>query len=629
MTKQTNLFGETGEENRASLPVLEIYKPSRQDLKTASMQLYRFTKAELQELATPFLKIARRNNVVYKGEVEKGTPIEIVTLLKSSQQAKDVWEKFMCIFFNRHNLPLMFRLKPESEMRLWRETLTRHFIHESEAEKILGAKCFKRKPSFYSYSRELSDVLGGWFKYVRGYLQNPDVKYPSKEYGYYLCFSSLMYHLLFPAFFPEMANVKGFNELPVDAKLKTYTSEQTIFSKMPLVASLYETGKLSAGGSKLTAAAVKSAQKVVGFQDMFADCGVDKKYGNQCAALVMNIYRDYRDCMGRKKIPSAIEDQLKGMIDNAVQSAEMLLPVLLSHITGFKRAKLNMTGLFYVATMIKTLFKEHCSDGWLRVEELVMWLRTVEDGAESNFIILRPLDMEAMDLYNNFTCRYIFLDSLVSDIAVPVVKGLLVMLAALGMVEVAYRDVAESDASFYDCVRFVRVTELGKYWLGLTDRYEPKLPEGKGPLFELDNERFIIKSVVADNPYEPILADFADRITPSLYRVSYESFLKGCNGLSDVERKIDSFRRFVCSEPSKEWTDLFDRLKRRCKPFLAPDSKYILFRIDAGDKDLQRLLLTDPEVRKLVLKAEGYMLLVKSDDADRLSKLLRKHGYLV
>lgn len=623
------MFEQTPMDESSSHSVLEIYKPSRQDLKTAALQLYRFTKAQLMEMGSPFLKMARRNTIVYKGEVEKGTPKEIAALVRSEAQTKAVWENFMCIFFNENNLPLMFRCMPEREIRLWREALSRHFVIESDADEILGVKCFRRKASYYSYSRELSDVLGGWFKYARGYAQENNVNYFSKEHCYYLCLSSLFYHLLLPEFFPDIAHIKGVEVLPADIALKTYTAEQTIFTKLPLVASLYETGKLSAGGAKLTAAAVKNAQKTIGLQEMFGDGDVDKKYGNQCAALVMNIYRDYRIYMGRKKLPSSFEDQLKGMVDNAVQSAECLLPVLLPYITGFKRTLLNMTGLFYVFSMMKSLLKEHWAEGWLRVDELVIRTRSIEDGAESNFIILRPVDMEHMDLYNNFADRRIFLDRLVSDIAQPVFRGVLVMLAALGMVEVAYTGVAEGDASFYDCVRYVRVTEFGKYWLGLTERYDPKLPEGTGPLFELDDEHLIIKSVADNNPYEPILADFADRITPTLYRVSYESFLKGCNCIDDVERKINSFHRFVCAKPSKAWSGLFDRLKQRCKPFLPPEAKYTLVRIDADDKDLQRLLLTNPELRRLVLKVEGYMLLVKSEDADKLAKLMRKHGYLV
>lgn len=57
--------------------------------------------------------------------------------------------------------------------------------------------------------------------------------------------------------------------------------------------------------------------------------------------------------------------------------------------------------------------------------------------------------------------------------------------------------------------------------------------------------------------------------------------------------------------------------------------KYTLLQIPADDKELQRVILTDPEIRKYTLKAEGFILLVRTFYKDKVMKALQKHGYLV
>ena len=236
--------------------------------------------------------------------------------------------------------------------------------------------------------------------------------------------------------------------------------------------------------------------------------------------------------------------------------------------------------------------------------------------------------MERMDLFNEYADRYIDLGNLVTDISLPVAKGLLFMFAAFGMVEAAYDEPSPDDASFYDGLCYVRLTPLGRYCLGLDDKYEPKVVADDAPVFELDDERLMIKSLKVPNPFETLVCDFADRITPTLYKVSFESMLKGCNNIHDVERKIDTFRRFVCAKPTEPWLQFFNVLRKRSSPFTAPSAKYVLLSISPDDKDLQHLLLSDPQLRQLIKKVEGYMVLVDKDNVDKLSAALRKHGYL-
>ena len=65
------------------------------------------------------------------------------------------------------------------------------------------------------------------------------------------------------------------------------------------------------------------------------------------------------------------------------------------------------------------------------------------------------------------------------------------------------------------------------------------------------------------------------------------------------------------------------------KPFMLPDSQYKFIRLSPDNHELQRLVLTEPSIRKYVLKDENYMLLIKADETKQFATALRKFGYLI
>ena len=58
-------------------------------------------------------------------------------------------------------------------------------------------------------------------------------------------------------------------------------------------------------------------------------------------------------------------------------------------------------------------------------------------------------------------------------------------------------------------------------------------------------------------------------------------------------------------------------------------TNYQQYRIDPKNTELIQLLTTDPKLRQMVTRAEGYLLLVKKDDLKKFTDELKKHGYLL
>lgn len=126
-------------------------------------------------------------------------------------------------------------------------------------------------------------------------------------------------------------------------------------------------------------------------------------------------------------------------------------------------------------------------------------------------------------------------------------------------------------------------------------------------MITLQNYSFFLKKQKITSSFTNIYANFAVRIT----------------------NKINLFRDYICKEPPANWEQFFKELENRCKPMKAPQKKYTLLQIPAGNKELQRIILTDPTIRKYTLKAEGFILLVESNNKGKVVEALKKYGYLL
>ena len=127
--------------------------------------------------------------------------------------------------------------------------------------------------------------------------------------------------------------------------------------------------------------------------------------------------------------------------------------------------------------------------------------------------------------YDSDTC--IEYSNIIEQLSEPFVKAMLFVLATFGIVEIAYREPQKGDKSYYDGLQYVRLTELGKYVLGISKDYTLNVTNDKGPAFELDDQRLLIKVADSKSPFIPMLKEFAVLVTPSLYRVDYDIFLMG------------------------------------------------------------------------------------------------------
>ena len=614
--------------------VVRLQKPTDRETNRMIGILSRETKGTLQQQALPFLALLREHRFAYDHGNETEEP-HIITLFRASKiHKKEEWEKLLALFLTPRNFFLIFTNMPQKEIDLWRETVRNGYFIDSEVDKMMGTKCFKQS-GWYSEKGSLIEPLNHYFSVIYR-------KANSEKDGFYRKQASFIYvepiyqKALLREFFPDLATVTGTDTLPSDASLTRYNGENTIFAKLPILGTLYEGKMLPHYIGKLPAATVKKAQKMMALPDFF------KTYpsGAQAqlsATLLLNYYVFFRCLLGRKKLPTDPAELAKSFFNQTfVQTPynDFTLPVLMPHIKGIKKSKLEPYNFTYVIGCLFDLLRKHHAKKWLSAEQLIMGIRTMDDPLDESFLLVSTYFIDDMDMRNGFIeskgkNSYIHPGNIIRQLCEPFVKAVLFTLSTLGIVEVAYREPKEGDTSPYDGLQYVRLTELGKYALDITGSYTPQLSENNTSAFELDDQRLLIKVTDEKSPFVPLLADYADSISPTLYSVSYETFLNGCSTRFDVEQKTKMFAHYICKKQPPVWKQFMADVAKRCNPFGIPSDNYILLTIPKDDTELQRLVLGTPSIRRYVLKAEGYMLMVKKDDLAKLSKAMRKYGYIM
>lgn len=215
-------------------------------------------------------------------------------------------------------------------------------------------------------------------------------------------------------------------------------------------------------------------------------------------------------------------------------------------------------------------------------------------------------------------------------IQLPLIRGTFFFFAALGLCDLVYKPIDPDSLgidtfSAWDGLIAVRRSPLGDYICGLRDDYQPSLPKTAG--FSLSEDALIIKLDHADSPYAGSLQSFAELIDPLTLRTDAGIFLQNVWSVRELLTKIDLFKKLLPATLPPNWHHFFSDLQAKAMP-LQWQSDYKVFKVPEGDPELLRLIAQDPEIKSLVAKAEGYLLVVPEKNMTALRRRLAAYGYL-
>lgn len=610
---------------------IELYCPNREAMAACRQQLSSRNKQELEDLAAPFRRLMRDKDI---SAIDNGgnrrVPTEVTGYLKQKYNIrKDVILDFLCFMLaDARNFHRYVDSLSEKDKKVWTTVLTQYYLNVEDITRLTGKSWTPQDNTWYFYysyyrSSGVSDKLI-WFSLAEAKGRKREGLHLGRRCIYCGLNDNLRAGLL-PLFFPEACDLEKqlLDELPKETPLHTFSGEPDILTFLPTLNGLYETKQLALPKSKLAQSAVRKLALSVPLNEFFPNHESKEMALFRCS-IVMNQY-----VLGRQLevMANRPEEQLKQLFVKALYYPTILLPVLLPHLTGLRRNELLDSYGAQLGLALCDLLAVLPCDKWIPATGIHFKLMQVA----SHYVpLFSPHTFDKMEVYNDKLGHTVYLDSLYHEVSIPFINGLLYAMSAFGFVEVAYREGTVDDVAYTSSLAYVRLTNLGAYAMGHTKTYTPTVAgQEQGPLFELDGQHMIVRSLSDRNPYLPLLSEMAVCIGGQRYRVTADSFLSKCTNTKDIEERIAMFKRYICPEPSIELDGFFKTLTQHSRAITkAPATKYVLYHIAPEDKELQRIVSTDSVIRQYSLRAEGYLWLIEADKLKTIQKRLKECGYL-
>jgi hypothetical protein len=216
----------------------------------------------------------------------------------------------------------------------------------------------------------------------------------------------------------------------------------------------------------------------------------------------------------------------------------------------------------------------------------------------------------------------------------PLFKAYCYLFAALGILEITQQvpplprlyNKKNHPLSPYESLKTFRVTEFGKWCLGLTEK-RPARP--KAEYQAIADKELLLVTVQGSSLERTVYLDKIGRkLGPDRWRISPDSFIAGCVDKKQIEERITKFKTLIDPEPAPHWLALFEKAVNRSGLFdkaLDDMPVYLL----PSDQNLAEELLRDTEFRSLVHRAEGGLLIVPEKNRKKFYAALNKHGIAV
>jgi len=432
-----------------------------------------------------------------------------------------------------------------------------------------------------------------------------------------------------------------------------YEDRDRILRRIELFCAYIDQGNLkySKSGEKVLKTSVKQMAKYCDIQEFYTP--KEKELGFLKTPLMIDFLQFYKkmaktnlkksDASGGPDSALFLRQMFSAFFKDTPKYNGYYLNRMLSHLKGVHHIKSgyyeqeHRKNEHTVRNSLATLLKKLPMKQWFKVTDLIKYCR------------YHDIDLRIAD--PNFASRYLTFDqemdyggiyrpvsigsSLYNDaITTPLVKGVLFLFAAFGIVDIAY-DYPKNDKlrkrnadylSVYDGLRHVRLTELGAYIAGLADTYKT-VAEKQSATVMPDENRLLIRIQGQDRLKTMILDKLAEKVSTNCYKVTFGSFLKECATQKDIHAKIKLFKEQIASDPPRIWQLFLDDIVKKINP-LSPQPEMRLFRL-SENQELIALMARDAVLKKYILKAEDYHIAIRSANLTKVKKRLEEFGYFI
>ncbi len=555
---------------------------------------------------------------------------EIIDITKTNNSKATIAVGVALILADQQNMQSYLETFDEQVKKLWTAVLLNIYLSVDNAKHILNDNnIIVEERGYYYYSQtklKLNKPELKWFSLVR-FLSTDLHRY--RDYEAYITINPAIHSIFFPLFFPRAFDEsENLSQLP-DGHWRIMNFEADSHAHFQLFLSLMKQNALPVKKKGIGVTDMKRAQKKMSLKEFFP--GDSNEYRQNLRAFsYLQLLALHEHYLARQKKRS-YQDTLQNLVTNFGSLDYFLTNILYPHIKGLNRQITEYGKESKLCKMLFTWMRED-PEGWVFLHDVIARIYALNNGNDTSQhipLVYNPkLEDYSTCLINQYSGRVIGAGSYVIEFGYTGLQMCAMLMASVGMAEVAIDEDKNDGVSPLDSVAYIRLTPLGRYALGIDTNYEaPKLEQTA--YFELDPDRLIIRSLVEPNPYAQLLKDTSIPISRNRFETSALSFLANCHSKSDVESKISIFKQFIADKLPPLWKEFFKTLLQHCHPLQEDSTAYRHYTIDPENRELQQLITNDPVLRQLVIRAEGYRILVKLDDIRKFENQLKKHGYLL
>jgi hypothetical protein len=455
--------------------------------------------------------------------------------------------------------------------------------------------------------------------------------YFTKEYSFVQINPKIVALLKF--LFPLPAD---YELLPIESPEETeytYSNEEGILGFITLLDEMIEHNlvEVSDTNEKTSTKTLNVLKKSSGIPEFYTEKGMDS-YANDMLTRSFYFFRFAQKSYRNKELES-LKEFVQYQLDNRPRF--FISRIFTFHLkkVRFSQIDTSQAGLF---RLLKEILMKMPKEGWVGFENLshYCFYRRYEIHLEAK----HKTDYYTMDCETELgDSRTMSVGDAYHEIFLnPLLKASLFYLGALGLLEIKYDDPfsecgfsAEGKPyiSVWDGLRYIRFTELGKYLLGFTKVYTPKVVQQEKREIKFDE----YKPIMTINPKDTItiakLEGYAEKIDSNKYALSYPKIFKECNSFKALDLKIAAFYKNIEEHPPKVFVDFFEEIRNRAN-LLSIDRKQVVIELE-NDKALLNLFMNNKKLQELIIKAQGYRILVLKENLPKVKKILHDNGFFI
>lgn len=306
--------------------------------------------------------------------------------------------------------------------------------------------------------------------------------------------------------------------------------------------------------------------------------------------------------------------------------------LFLNYLKGIKNIWENKENLAGASESLISLIKEMGEDDCLDVNNIIKAFIYREKNIElidfkdvKDYVYINEANYERTKIL-----KYEDYEDFVIE---PFVKSYLFLLGTLGVFELFYAKPDNSSKLYlkngylsqFNGLRYIKLTNLGKYIFSFKDSYEIPTSYEKSEIF-LDDKRLIV-TILGESPIRRMFFEkISKKIGNNIYKITIDSFKRTVKSYEELKDRIEKFEENTnMTELPENWQIFFENLIKKFSS-IKEEKDFIVLKIK-DDKDLLQIIMKDIRFKDLFLKAEDYHLLVKKEKIEELSKILKEYGY--